>query len=359
MKKSKLLAVLLAFGLCFTLTACQNPLKGATQITLSDEQIMVDGVVASTSEDAAVYLVQKDEHTIVNITQPGNYALNGELSLGQVVVDLGEDAKTNPEAVVTLVLNNANITCEVAPAIVFYNAYECVTSETIDTSKAGANIFVADKTVNTVNGAYVEDTYEAAIYSTVSMNIDGGRKNSGTVFVSAIADKGDAIASSGYITINGGSINAYACATAANAGISSDKEIFINGGNVVSTGHVYDEINENGQNFAVFQFVESQVGGNIFEVKNAKEKTVFSAPCNSDFTILTVSGKALKEATSSFWCEDVQFFAGEGFISGFMGDPSMTAPEGMLPNTDAELDEANANIVFDIKKGENIYHVFY
>ena len=64
-------------------------------------------------------------HTVVNITQPGVYRLNGTLSQGQIRVDLGEDAFTDPDAVVYLVLADAHITCTVAPAILFLNVYEC------------------------------------------------------------------------------------------------------------------------------------------------------------------------------------------------------------------------------------------
>ena len=40
-------------------------------------------------------------------------------------MDLGEDAETDPDAVVTLILNGVDITCTVAPAIIFYRVYEC------------------------------------------------------------------------------------------------------------------------------------------------------------------------------------------------------------------------------------------
>lgn len=364
MKTNKLLAIILACGLCLSLTACQeNPAKDATQITLSNEVILVDGNMVSSDESDAVYVADDSkDHTVLCITQPGAYTLSGELSAGQIAVDLGEDAKTNPEAVVTLVLNNANITCETAPAIVFYNAYECATSvsddaQTVDTTNAGANIYVADKSENYINGSYVLDTYEAAVYSSVSMNIDGGKKNNGALYVNAFTDKGDAIYSDGYLAINGGTVNAVACSVSGNAGLAAENGIFINGGDVVATGHVYDEIVGGEQNFAVFSFIESQFAGNIYEVKNAKEKTVFSALCGNDFTILVVSSKDLKEKTYSFWCEDVQFFVGEGLASGFMGDP--TAPEATGANDTVEVDTENADIVFDLKKGGNLFHVFY
>ena len=366
MKTSKLLAILFVFGLCASFVACGN--GGSTKIALSDEQILVNGDVASTNAEDAVYvandIVASEEietakdHAVVHITKPGTYKLSGTLSAGQIAVDLGEDAKADPKAVVTLILDNADITCNVAPAIVIYNAYECVSSdsaETVNTKNAGANIFINNKTTNALYGGYVADKYEAAVYSTVTMNIDGKAK--GELFVNAFTDLGDGIYSDGYLTINGGKVNASACSITGNAGIASDKGIFINGGNVVATGHVYDEIIGGKQNFAVFSFIESQMGGNIFEVKNAKEKTVLPALCNNDFTILVVSDKALKEKTYSFWCEDVQFFVGDGLAGGFMGDPTMVAPEGAAPHV--EVDPENADIVFDIEKGENVFHVFY
>ena len=54
-------------------------------------------------------------HTVVTITQPGAYILKGKLSAGQIAVDLGEDAKDDPDAVVDLYLDGVDITCTVAP----------------------------------------------------------------------------------------------------------------------------------------------------------------------------------------------------------------------------------------------------
>ena len=73
---------------------------------------------AHSAEEAA-------KHMVLTITQPGTYVLRGKLSAGQVAVDLGKEAKDDPNAVVTLVLDGVDITCTVAPAIIFYNVYEC------------------------------------------------------------------------------------------------------------------------------------------------------------------------------------------------------------------------------------------
>ena len=152
-------------------TAAQE-FPDAVSIVLSDDGIIVDGKAVSTDESAAVHTAhdivcyesgrdftygegteadahtaeEAEAHTVVHITQPGTYALSGTLSAGQIAVDLGEDAEDDPAAVVTLILNGVDITCTVAPAVIFYNVYECgstdedTASETVDTSAAGANV---------------------------------------------------------------------------------------------------------------------------------------------------------------------------------------------------------------------------
>ena len=167
--------------------------KNAVRIDLGDDGIYVAGKPVETDASYAVYVAndivyyeagkdftygegtekdahsteEADAHTVVHITEPGRYVLSGKLSLGQIAVDLGEDAETDPEAVVTLILKDVDITCEVAPAIIFYNVYECCSSDEekatkdIDTSKAGANVIIADGTENNINGSYVEKIYKS------------------------------------------------------------------------------------------------------------------------------------------------------------------------------------------------------
>lgn len=155
---------------------------------------------------------EADKHTVVHITQPGMYVLSGKLSAGQIAVDLGEDAENDPNAVVTLVLDNVDITCTVAPTVIFYNVYECgeADEETaqmeVDTTAAGANVIIADDSKNHIRGSYVariyksvelnEDKtevvdskklhkYDAAFYSKMSMNIYGEKESTGMLNIYA------------------------------------------------------------------------------------------------------------------------------------------------------------------------------
>ena len=242
-----------------------------TQINLSDNKITVDGQEITSDVTQAVYFAndivfylagqdftygegekqdeheqsEADAHTVVHITKPGRYVLSGELSLGQIAIDLGEDATTDPNAVVTLVLNNVDITCSVAPAIIFYNVYEPfneVTEETatkdVDTKNAGANVIIADGTKNNINGSYVakiyksyelsEDgkevvdskklhKYDAAFYSKKTMNIHGGDKGTGILNIKA---ENEGLDSELHLTINGGTSNI----TSGNDGINTNED---------------------------------------------------------------------------------------------------------------------------------------
>ena len=249
------------------LTACgaeasseEAPLpEGTVSIQLSDNGITVDGEKASSDDTDAVYVAhdivfylegqgiaygegteedahsqaEADAHTVVHISQPGTYVLSGTLSAGQVAVDLGEDAEEDPDAVVTLILNGVDITCSVAPAVIFYNVYECGSADAdtavkdVDTSAAGANVILADGTVNNIAGSYVariykpdsvelsEDgsevvdskklhKYDGAFYSKMPMNVDGEAEGTGVLNIFA---ENEGLDSELHLTVNGGVIN--------------------------------------------------------------------------------------------------------------------------------------------------------
>jgi len=228
----------------------------AVEIELSDDRITVDGEAASADPESSVYTAndivfyladqgftygegdendeheqsEADAHTVLHITEPGKYILSGTLSAGQIAVDLGEDAEEDPNAVVTLILDGIDVTCSVAPGVIFYNVYECGESDEdtatyeVDTSAAGANVIIADGSVNNVNGSYVariyksytlsEDgtevvdnkklhKYDAAFYSRKSMNVTGGEKGDGVLNINA---ENEGLDSELHLTINGGGI---------------------------------------------------------------------------------------------------------------------------------------------------------
>ncbi|MBR5226027.1 MAG: carbohydrate-binding domain-containing protein [Clostridia bacterium] len=279
-------ALLLAAAMLLGLNAAAA--QEETVIVLSDAGVTVDGVPAG--EEGAVYVAndiifylegqdftygegeaqdghsqaEADAHTVVHITKPGTYRLSGTLSAGQIAVDLGKEAKKDENAVVTLILDGMDVTCTVAPAVIFYNVYECgdsdadTASKDVDTGAAGANVIIADGTVNTVNGSYVarmydpetvvlsEDgkkveeakklhKYDGAFYSKRTMNVAGGEKGDGVLNINA---ENEGLDTELHLTINGGVINI----VSGNDGINTNEDnvsvCAINGGelNITVTG---------------------------------------------------------------------------------------------------------------------------
>ena len=87
----KLLCVLLTAALLAGCTAVPAgttaqtaaPLEtDAVRIVLSDEEVQFP-------ENSGVEVVQEAAYTVVRITEPGDYVLTGQLTEGQIAVDLG------------------------------------------------------------------------------------------------------------------------------------------------------------------------------------------------------------------------------------------------------------------------------
>ena len=86
------------------------------------------------------------QNAVLHITQPGTYRLKGTWQ-GQIWVEVGKkDAHK-----VKLILDGVDITCSVAPAVVFYKVCETDSAQ----GQAGANILLAEGSVNRISGANV------------------------------------------------------------------------------------------------------------------------------------------------------------------------------------------------------------
>lgn len=174
------------------------------------------------------------KNKVLHITKAGVYVLEGDW-LGQINIDLGDKDTVfkDSSATVTIVLNNVNITCSVAPAVVFVSTYECDNawsekdkhSWDVETNNAGVNIVIGDDTTNTIKGENIyrmlkpvykdeesKDTVkvqkkirkiDSPLYSYVSMNIDGEDKDNGIL---NIKSSFEGLGSELHLTILGGNI---------------------------------------------------------------------------------------------------------------------------------------------------------
>lgn len=127
---------------------------------------------------------------IVTINQGGTYVLSGELTDGQVVVNVNEDAKVH------LVLNDVTITNQQGPAILVEQAEKVVTTLASDTTNT-----LTDGDDYQLDGDETEP--DATFYSKEDLviNGDGELKVSGN-YNNGIRSKDDLILVSGEYTVN-------------------------------------------------------------------------------------------------------------------------------------------------------------
>ena len=217
------------------------------------------------------------ENAVLHITQAGTYILEGEWH-GQIWIDLGDtdDTFTDASAKVTLILNGVDVTCTVAPALVFYSLYECDNtwedqkswSYEVDTTDAGANVIIADGTVNNFVGENVyrmlKTTYKSgqegkaipvqkkmrktdgAFYSYVSMNVDGGEEGTGILNITGGYEGLDTEL---HLTINGGNINIFSQDDGINVNEDGVSVVTFNGGSthiLAGLGSEGDGVDSNG-----------------------------------------------------------------------------------------------------------------
>lgn len=214
---------------------------------------------------------------VLHITQPGTYVLSGTWQ-GQILIDLGDqdDTFSDPEAKVTLILNGVDVTCTVAPALIFYSVYEADNtweerdqySTDVDITDAGAKVVLADDTENTFSGTNVyrmlkakykdpESTdavktqkkmrkTDAAFYSFRSMLIEGAEKGTGVLNV---VSGFEGLDSELHLTINSGKVNIQSQDDGMNVNEDGVSVLTVNGGElhiVAGLGAEGDGVDSNG-----------------------------------------------------------------------------------------------------------------
>ena len=219
------------------------------------------------------------QNAVLHITEAGTYILKGEWH-GQIWIDLGDpgDTYSDESAKVNIILDGVKVDCTVAPALIFYSAYESDNawesqsswSATVDTTNAGANVILADGSVNEFNGTnvyrmlkakYKDDSEQTAygaklqkkarktdgaFYSYVSMNVYGEEKDTGVL---KITGGFEGLDTEHHLTINGGNINVFSQDDGINVNEDRVSVVTFNGGNthiLAGLGREGDGIDSNG-----------------------------------------------------------------------------------------------------------------
>lgn len=287
LNKKNLILIILTVLLCmFLLNTSTVFADTTTYISISDENITVNNQKISEDTTQNIYWTDvmnnggssdeakeanKKIANIININKAGIYEFSGKLSDGQISVNAN-----NINGDVVIVLNNVDITCENAPAILVYNkeTQSSTCNVIIKTAKDSTNTITAKRLKQSVEGwenqeellYYVEKGYDddgtyfekykynGAISSDISLTFEGEGQltinaskegievkrditiNRGEYIINAEDDGINACADmESIITINGGKVFVNVVEEADEGdGIDSNGYIYINGGTIYS-----------------------------------------------------------------------------------------------------------------------------
>ena len=238
-KTQKILAVLLALALVGMMAACGSLYSSTTETTTEetestttaaattmdvsemftdrDYEVGYSDYVTITLEDGSSSAdgdgVTIDEDTIT-ITEEGTYLLTGELSDGQIIVNVDDTEK------VQLVLDNASITSSESAAIYVQEADKVF----LTTAKGSTNT-VQSTAEFTEADEETGDNVDGAIFSTATLTMNGN----GTLIVES--DNGHGVVSKDDLKITSGTYEI----TAAKKGLSGKDSVRIADGTITIT----------------------------------------------------------------------------------------------------------------------------
>ncbi len=266
-----------------------TPPDGGTPPDLpSGERPSLPGLSVSATTDSSIAAYKVMTHSasdaynnpVLHITEPGTYRLSGKWH-GQIWIDAGDDDDSS--AVVTIILDGVEVSCDVAPALVFHDVYECGPDDETEvesnwktlgtdtvTANAGARVIIADGTTNNftgsnvyrimklepkkdatkVNGTDIGDQkkmykMDAAFYSFVSMVI-GAESSTASGSLNVTSTTFEGLDAETHLVIDSGKISV----TAPDDGINvneDDISVFtMNGGTLSITSTGGDGIDSNG-----------------------------------------------------------------------------------------------------------------
>ena len=145
-------------------------------------------------------------------------------------------------------------------------------------------IYAEDDCLNTTTA----NSNENEVRNDLTINV-----NSLLAYVNPEAEEGDAIDSNGKLTINGGTIYAFANPNSPDAGLDSVNGTYINGGTIIATGNMIDQIsNESKQDFiyANFNTINTDT---LIAIKDQDDKIITAFKTSRNIQNILYSSKDL------------------------------------------------------------------
>ncbi len=207
------------------------------------------------------------QNAVLHITQPGTYRLKGTWQ-GQIWVEVGKkDAHK-----VTLILDGVDITCSVAPAVVFYKVCETGSAQ----GQAGANIILAPGSENRISGANVYRILKASYKDQEGFGqeqkkawkMDGAIHSYQTLHISGegllqLQSSYEGIVSEKHLTISGGEVGILARNDGINVSEEDESVFAMLGGKL----HIQAGLGEEGDGIDSNGTIEIR-GGQLFTAGN-------------------------------------------------------------------------------------------
>lgn len=143
-------------------------------------------------------------------------------------------------------------------------------------------------------GDYEIYAYDDCLNTTTSNSAGNNVRNNLVIDVNSLlavvnddGDEGDAIDSNGTLTINGGTIYAFAHSNSGDAGLDSSEGTYINGGTIIATGNMTDMIDSSSkQNYIYVRFNSKIEAGTLLAIKDQDDKLIMAF--ETDKTISTL-----------------------------------------------------------------------
>ncbi|MCI6627370.1 MAG: carbohydrate-binding domain-containing protein [Tenericutes bacterium] len=174
------------------------------------------------------------------------------------------------------------------------DGYLNVTSKNKEGIETKGNLYLGDG-----KGDYVINAMDDCINTTTSFQAENVRNdlviNVNTLYANVLddADEGDAIDSNGILTINAGTIYAFAHYKSGDSGLDSDKGTYINGGTIIATGNMDDRIDSSSQKTIYVTFNETIPANTLLVIKDENDKIITAFKTNKDIKTLLYTTKDL------------------------------------------------------------------
>ncbi len=131
-------------------------------------------------------------------------------------------------------------------------------------------------------GDYEIISQDDSLNTTTSSKIDKNARNNIVIDVNSLiatvseeADEGDAIDSNGTLTINGGTIYAFAHPNSGDAGLDSEYGIYINSGTVIATGNMADQVSSDSKEKFIYVNFNKQISADtLIAIKDQDDKVI-------------------------------------------------------------------------------------